>query len=93
MGKALKVTVKNRKGETKPYESERVNNNNLFYGFAKSNEKTTAGKILNRVMKAGRFAEKGMEFISGSSARMSPNRGLNQAISLGMKHSLIRRKK
>ena len=99
MPKALKVTVKNssrKKAGMNPVDTgdtNRLNLNNKIYGLAKSNEKTFMGKIANRVGIGARTMEKGMEFISGSSSRMSKHKGMKRAIKLGMKHSLIKKAK
>ena len=57
-------------------------------GLAKDNEETFLGEVANQAMLGARTIEKGLEFISGSSSRDSPNRGLKKAINIGIQQAL-----
>tara|TARA_R100001377_G_scaffold66585_3_gene41880 strand:+ start:5485 stop:5880 length:396 start_codon:yes stop_codon:yes gene_type:complete len=89
--KALPIKVLNQDGEetvSNWLDTRRINLNNKMVGLAKDNEETFLGEVTNQAMLGGRTIEKGLEFISGSSSRNSPNRGLKKAINIGIQQAL-----
>tara|TARA_R110000824_G_scaffold331076_2_gene517814 strand:+ start:3165 stop:3560 length:396 start_codon:yes stop_codon:yes gene_type:complete len=89
--KALPIEVLNQDGEETVstwLDTRRIGLNNKMVGVAKDNEETFLGEVANQAMLGARTIEKGLEFISGSSSRDSPNRGLKKAINIGIQQAL-----
>ena len=89
--KALPIEVLNQDGEETVstwLDTRRIGLNNKMVGLAKDNEETFLGEVANQAMLGARTIEKGLEFISGSSSRDSPNRGLKKAINIGIQQAL-----
>tara|TARA_R110002153_G_scaffold52331_1_gene146785 strand:- start:2693 stop:3088 length:396 start_codon:yes stop_codon:yes gene_type:complete len=89
--KALPIEVLNQDGEETVstwLDTRRIGLNNKMVGVAKDNEETFLGEVANQAMLGARTIEKGLEFISGSSSRDSPNRGFKKAINIGIQQAL-----
>ena len=89
--KALPIEVLNQDGEETVstwLDTRRIGLNNKMVGLAKDNEETFLGEVANQAMLGARTIEKGLEFISGSSSRDSPNRGFKKAINIGIQQAL-----
>ena len=89
--KALPIEVLNQDGEETVstwLDTRRIGLNNKMVGVAKDNEETFLGEVANQAMLGARTIEKGLESISGSSSRDSPNRGFKKAINIGIQQAL-----